>query len=391
MRPSEALPKAQDAQLIVLFQFYPLCFLDRCYGKKTTKKAEAGRCDEIKRQISINSLKTNCLLIAVSILQVCLLTSRAQITPAFEPSGSPTFIHDTSHSDGGPVDLGMVFTPNNNITVNALGFYALSDVTGDEPVAIYDSGGNLVAENDATSADALTDGYFWVGITPVSLTAGNQYTVVAYTGDYDLDWAYGASPIVSSTITYEGQTYIYTEGLAFPTSTVDHAPTAYYGPNFSIGPSTSTFSGQVSCICDGSPVAGASVNLGQYAATTDGGGNYSISGIPWGTYTAIVSASNYVALTNTVTFASFVQTVTNNFGLSPLSSSAMMLNIIQSNNSFVISWPAPSICWVLQTNDDLTTTNWSIFNGPITSNDTGTTNSVIVVPASGNLFFRLMQ
>ena len=65
-----------------------------------------------------------------------------------------------------------------------------------------------------------------------------------------------------------------------------------------------------------------------------------------------------------------------------------LLSITLSNNQAVVSWsPAPP-GWTLQTNSDLSTTNWGVFTGTISTNGTGTTNSATIAPV-GNLFFRL--
>ena len=54
--------------------------------------------------------------------------------------------------------------------------------------------------------------------------------------------------------------------------------------------------------------------------------------------------------------------------------------------SVVVSWP-DSGSHTLQTNGNLTTTNWVNYGGMITT--TNGTNSVTIAPPTGNLFFRL--
>ena len=51
----------------------------------------------------------------------------------------------------------------------------------------------------------------------------------------------------------------------------------------------------------GSPLAGASVSVDGYSATSDSSGNFSIADIPSGTYTLTVSAPNYTPTTQSVT------------------------------------------------------------------------------------------
>ena len=59
------------------------------------------------------------------------------------------------------------------------------------------------------------------------------------------------------------------------------------------------------------------------------------------------------------------------------------LTIIYTSNRAIVSWPSSVSGWTLQTNADLTTTNWGNYAGTIISNTA--TNS----PTKGNLFFRL--
>jgi hypothetical protein len=57
--------------------------------------------------------------------------------------------------------------------------------------------------------------------------------------------------------------------------------------------------------------------------------------------------------------------------------------------SVVVSWLAAAGSFALQTNNNLTTSNWVNFGGTVNSN--GGTNSAIFSPPAGNLFFRLKQ
>jgi hypothetical protein len=62
------------------------------------------------------------------------------------------------------------------------------------------------------------------------------------------------------------------------------------------------------------------------------------------------------------------------------------LTIVRSGGNVMVSWPSPSSGWQLQTNQDLTKTNWGISGATVTDN--GTTKSVVITPA-GQQFFRL--
>jgi hypothetical protein len=78
----------------------------------------------------------------------------------------------------------------------------------------------------------------------------------------------------------------------------------------------------------------------------------------------------------------------------PSSSGSPMLSILLTDPSedvnldtVVVSWPSTATGFVLQTNSDLTTTNWGDYTGPVNSN--GGINSVSLNKAAGSLFFRL--
>jgi hypothetical protein len=62
---------------------------------------------------------------------------------------------------------------------------------------------------------------------------------------------------------------------------------------------------------------------------------------------------------------------------------APLLTISYSGNQAIVSWPSSVTGWTLQTNGNLSTTNWANFNATIVNNTV--TNS----PPKGILFFRL--
>jgi len=159
-------------------------------------------------------------------------------TVAFTPSG-------TVVSAGAPddaVNLGLVFTANTSISVDALGFYD-PPLVEFETVGLYNSSGVLLASTTVSSLDPTVDGYFFASITPVALTAGDQYTVDAEVGNNN--WFYGSTaPNQAADVTYNYHDYAYggsggcctpATGLAFPTLTASAAGGSsgtYYGPNF---------------------------------------------------------------------------------------------------------------------------------------------------------------
>ena len=137
-----------------------------------------------------------------------------------------------------------MFTANNNFSVDALGFYLDpkdSNITGPEQVGLYDSLGNLLASATVSTSGPVVDGYVFQSITPLGLTAGNTYTIDAFTGNND--WEYSSTAQnASSDVTFGLHDYDYTNTLAFPTATgllaAGGPAGTYYGPNFEIGGGT---------------------------------------------------------------------------------------------------------------------------------------------------------
>ena len=60
---------------------------------------------------------------------------------------------------------------------------------------------------------------------------------------------------------------------------------------------------------------------------------------------------------------------------------------LTTTNTAIIAWPAPSTGYALQSNTNLSTTNWA--NVTNTVNVVGNENQVIVSPPAGNRYFRL--
>jgi hypothetical protein len=156
---------------------------------------------------------------------------------AFTPSGPVLY----AGQPGDPVNLGIEFTVDSTISVDALGFYYLPPISGSpgtpssELVGLYNSNGNLIVDINVAPTNPVVDGYVFQGLSvPVSLIAG-AYTVVANTGDND--WGYISPNAPSSVnsapqIAFGHSDYLYTGSLAYPSS---EFVLTYFGPNFEIG------------------------------------------------------------------------------------------------------------------------------------------------------------
>lgn len=183
-------------------------------------------------------VKWNVVILAFVLFGALGATVATADSVGFTPNviGSPP-----DYQAGIPVNLGMVFTANANFSVNALGFYYEPGLTGPETVGLYNSSGILLASVVVSDSGTPVDGYLWASLAaPLSLTKGQTYTVVAYTGDNP--WAFGtvtSNPLV----TFDYDDYCYSpgtgystcsgSGLEFPSTTGGSGP-AYFGANFAI-------------------------------------------------------------------------------------------------------------------------------------------------------------
>jgi hypothetical protein len=150
----------------------------------------------------------------------------AQAGVVFTPSGGLA----TDHDPGNPVNLGNVFTPTTTGQATSLGFYTPTNlVGGGETVALYDSAGALLTSVFVSVPVNNPGQYFFASITPVLLTAGQQYTVVNFVGQNA--WAFGSVNSTGAVFNYNA--YGYGPSLAYTTNSGGSGP-AYFGPNLII-------------------------------------------------------------------------------------------------------------------------------------------------------------
>jgi hypothetical protein len=153
----------------------------------------------------------------------------ADTIDAWSPASSGISVNNPN----APIDLGTLFTSNVNGSVTALGIYAGNNATyvNAETVGLYDSTGTLLASTTVTDTGYLYDNYYWSYlITPVSVVAGDVYTVVDFTNGNG--FAYGLSYVSHwATLPSPYDDYAVQSGhLKFPTST-GPANVTYYGGN----------------------------------------------------------------------------------------------------------------------------------------------------------------
>jgi|CZKF01.1.fsa_nt_gi hypothetical protein len=87
------------------------------------------------------------------------------------------------------LSLGEVFTVNQNISVDYLGYFYDSSVgmTGSHQVVMYDASGNPLASTTITSTSTsdTADNFLFNSITPITLVAGNTYVLDGASGTLD--------------------------------------------------------------------------------------------------------------------------------------------------------------------------------------------------------------
>jgi hypothetical protein len=126
---------------------------------------------------------------------------------------------------------GLFFTPTANIYVTALGYVDPGSSAGN-PVGLYDVlTSTLLASATITSSSPADGSFLYEPITPVMLTAGDEYALAGFytpsTGatGYTVGGSVGAAP----DITFDGYKYDYNSTLDLPT--ISYSP-SIFGPNF---------------------------------------------------------------------------------------------------------------------------------------------------------------
>jgi hypothetical protein len=114
------------------------------------------------------------------------VTARAGgISPA-SPAWEFTSVGSTFVSN---LSLGEVFTVNQDITVDYLGYFydSTTGMTDSHPVVMYDASGNVLASTIITNASLpdSADHFLFNDITPITLLAGDTYVLDGASGADD--------------------------------------------------------------------------------------------------------------------------------------------------------------------------------------------------------------
>jgi hypothetical protein len=134
-------------------------------------------------------------------------------------------------------------------------------------------------------------------------------------------------------------------------------------------------------LCCLAPLIGlaAQYSIGWHKIVSGGGastgGTYQVHGsIGQPDAGAVLSGGQYAVMGGFWSLAYVVQTP-----------GAPVLTLSHVGNQTIVSWPSSASGWTLQTNNDLSSSNWGNYVGPIIN------NSVTTSLPKGNLFFRLQH
>jgi hypothetical protein len=163
-------------------------------------------------------------------------------TPAWADSLAWTApVSGITETSSPSTNIADVFTANQNEIVTGLGIYVLPDAyTAFQDIALYDSTGNLLTVVANPASGPSSDNYYWVSITPVLLTAGQQYTLDVFTNGSMPAFGQSSTPPTPGWATFN-----YAEELVGGSGWVDPGtgntvPGAFYGAdlegNFSAVP-----------------------------------------------------------------------------------------------------------------------------------------------------------
>lgn len=143
-------------------------------------------------------------------------------------------------------NLGWWFTPKDDITAGLLGFFdaGRDGLAESHAVGLFDATGTLLRTATVTDSDpwgVLGDGYLFKWHTmdqgPISLVAGENYAVMAVTGNSDA-YTWNPSDFVENWATFLGSAYSESGILEAPT--LSDGNVGYFGPNIGVVPEPST-------------------------------------------------------------------------------------------------------------------------------------------------------
>jgi len=149
-------------------------------------------------------------------------------------------LNDTTGQNLGnpPFTLGFEFTANIALNVTALGLFDDSQdgLTERHDIGLFTSGGTLLTSTTISggTADPLTNQFRYASITPITLTAGQNYRIGAvYTSGADalIFPGFASGFATDPGVTFVGSRFASGGSLTDPTVGSGNDP-SYFGPNF---------------------------------------------------------------------------------------------------------------------------------------------------------------
>ena len=139
-----------------------------------------------------------------------------------------------SYNGSGEID-GFAFTTTLPVDVTALGIFAGPSLTlpaGNFNVGLWTTSGTLLASTAVTSSDPSQDSFYFHPITPISLSAGQDYVVGAQMGG-GVQTYFGGAYTMADGVQYIGSRWTSSGSLTMPTDYDGSASDpGYLGGNF---------------------------------------------------------------------------------------------------------------------------------------------------------------
>jgi PEP-CTERM putative exosortase interaction domain len=172
------------------------------------------------------------LLVAAGVLAPLRLSADSL---ALNPSGP-----FQSYNGAGEID-GFAFTATLPVDVTGLGIFAGPSLTlpaGNFNVGLWTASGTLLASTAVTSTDPSQDSFYFHPITPISLSAGQDYVVGAQMGG-GVQTYFGGAYTMADGLQYIGSRWVSSASLVMPTDYDGSASDpGYLGGNLLIGSAT---------------------------------------------------------------------------------------------------------------------------------------------------------
>jgi len=128
-----------------------------------------------------------------------------------------------------------------NLTLQSLGVWDDSGtgLSSSHAVGIWDAGRHLIASAVVTpNGSTDVNGFWYVGITPLTLQAGSRYTIAAQYADSDFDFARANVPTFKTApgITFVSAVLSTASGFEFPDIELPQVAGGFFGPNSGFAP-----------------------------------------------------------------------------------------------------------------------------------------------------------